>query len=100
MASEDGSSAEHATCSTAEAGLQTRHAGCRTRLLASAFGGRSSLRFEREKDLASLTVASVPSLIADARKDDVAANERAAEALHHLANTEDWSGCRCRGRRH
>ena len=30
----------------------------------------------------------MPSLVADARKDDATANERAAEALYHLANTE------------
>ena len=53
---------------------------------ASEDAHRSS--FEREKDLESLTVASVPSLVADARKDDAISNERAAEALYHLANTE------------
>ena len=84
MASEDGSSAESPR---ARQRRQASKPGVPDASPRSTFGDDHT--FEREKDLASLTIASVPSLIADARKDDVAANERAAEALHHLADTED-----------
>ena len=84
MASEDGSSAESPR---ARQRRQASKPGVPDASPRSTFGGDHT--FEREKDLESLTIASVPSLIADARKDDAASNERAAEALHHLADTED-----------
>ena len=79
MASEDGSSTESPR---ARQRRQASKPGVPNASPRSTFGDDHT--FEREKDLESLTVASVPSLVADARKDDAISNERAAEALHHL----------------